>query len=77
MAAKLGRSIIRLSVEYGDLQKLEAFCASHGMTQISALSRMVKWLARQDHETQSDILIPDSGDSVKKTVKLLKRIATA
>jgi|HubBroStandDraft_1064217.scaffolds.fasta_scaffold1432907_1 hypothetical protein len=75
MAAKFGRSIIRLSVEGGDLQKLEAFCASHGMTQISALSRMVKWFARQDHDIQSDILIPDSGDSLKRTVKLLRRIA--
>jgi hypothetical protein len=47
------------------------------MTQISLVSRMVKWLSRQDSEVQSDILNNEADNWTKpKTVKLLKRLSS-
>ncbi len=70
-----GKSIIRISLSAEDIRALEKLCEKRGMTQISLVSRMVEWLARQDYDTQSDILTSGSEDASKKTLKLLRRMA--
>ena len=70
-----GKSIIRISLSEGDARELEKLCEKRGMTQISLVSRMVEWLARQDNDIQSDILTSGSGNASKKTLKLVRRIA--
>jgi hypothetical protein len=70
------KTIIRLALGPKEMRKLDDVCEKRGMTQISAVSRMVMWLARQDHDIQTDILSLGSDDSSDtKRLKLLKRIA--
>jgi hypothetical protein len=75
--AKINRkTIIRIEIDPDDADSLKELCDKRGMTQISLVSRMVKWLGHQDSEVQSDIL--NAGQSPTKAghVKLLKRLAS-
>jgi hypothetical protein len=70
------KTIIRIAIDPADENSLKEICDKRGMTQISLVSRMVKWLAQQDSEVQSDILNNEAENWTKpKTVKLLKRMA--
>ena len=75
MAVMLRKSIIRIVVEADDESLLKAICDKRGMTQISLASRMVKWLARQDAQIQSDVLNSESGDS-SKSLNLVRKLAS-
>jgi hypothetical protein len=70
------RAIIHILVEGDHSRRLKIICDQRGMTRISVVSRLVKWLARQDPEVQSDIL-NNSGDwSAVMASNLLGRIAS-
>jgi hypothetical protein len=70
------KTIIRIAIDPADETSLKEICDKRGMTQISLVSRMVKWLARQDSEVQSDILNSEAENwSKPKMLKLLKRIS--
>jgi hypothetical protein len=77
MANMNRKTIIRIEIDPADADSLKEVCSKRGMTQISLVSRMVKWLARQDSEVQSDILNTDHKSRSKSgSVKLLKRLAS-
>jgi hypothetical protein len=77
MAQIKRKMIIRIELDHSDADALKDVCDRRGMTQISLVSRMVKWLARQDSEVQVDILNTDPEDwSKDKNLKLLKRLAS-
>jgi len=70
------KAIIRIFVENNDAIRLKSISEKRGMTQLSLVSRMVKWLANQDAEIQSDVLTTVPNDwSPAKSAKLLKRLA--
>jgi hypothetical protein len=69
------KSIIRILVESDDESLLKAICDKRGMTQISLVSRMVKWLARQDARIQGDILNAEPGD-LSKSLNLVRKLAS-
>ena len=54
MTAK--RAIIRLQLDVTAKQALDKMCEQKGMTQISVLSRLVKWFANQDEVVQASVL---------------------
>jgi hypothetical protein len=77
MAQIKRKMIIRIEIDHHDADALKDVCDKRGMTQISLVSRMVKWLARQESEVQVDILNTDPEDwSKDKNLKLLKRLAS-
>lgn len=76
MAQIKRKMIIRIEIAHSDAKALQDVCEKRGMTQISLVSRMVKWLARQESEVQVDILNTDPEDwSKDKNLKLLKRLS--
>ena len=78
MAKSYRKTIIRIAIDHADEASLKAVCQKRGMTQISLVSRMVKWLAHQDSEVQSDILNTEPENwSAPKTTKLLKKLASS
>ena len=64
MAKSYRKTIIRIAIDHADEASLKAVCQKRGMTQISLVSRMVKWLAHQDSEVQSDILNTEARELV-------------
>jgi hypothetical protein len=50
------RAVIRLQLDLAAKKALDALCESRGMTQISVLSRLVKWFSKQDDIVQASIL---------------------
>jgi hypothetical protein len=73
MTGKPPKSIIRIIVNSADESRLKALCEKRGMTQISLVSRIVKWLGRQDAEVQGGILNDQPGGALES--KVLKRLA--
>ena len=70
------RAVIRLEMEVATKQRLDRVIELRGMTQIAVVSRMVKWLARQDEVVQASVLglISDQEfDSLAEV--LLRRLA--
>jgi hypothetical protein len=77
MSANRKLSIVRTQVDPKDVVRLEAICEQRGMTQVAVLSRLVKWLAHQDHEVQRGILNAPNGDgATESTRKLLRKFAS-
>jgi len=69
--------IIRADVDPAVEAALDRITEQRGMTQVSLVSRAVKWLAHQDAETQIEILNPPPDASPKsQSKKLLKRLAS-
>ena len=62
--------IIRIEIDGPVALALAEITEKRGMTQVSLVSRMVKWLARQDVETQTEIL-NGAGENSPKLLKLL------
>ena len=58
MAAPTGakRAVIRLQLDIDAKRKLDDLCDKRGMTQISVLSRLVKWFGGQDDVVQASVL---------------------
>ena len=54
MSAK--RAVIRLQLDIAAKQALDKLCERRGMTQISVLSRLVKWFGLQDEIVQASVL---------------------
>jgi hypothetical protein len=50
------RAIIRLQLDIAAKEQLDKLCEKRGMTQISVLSRLVKWFGRQDEVIQASVL---------------------
>lgn len=50
------RAVIRLQLDLAAKQQLDRLCEKRGMTQISVLSRLVKWFGRQDEFVQASVL---------------------
>ena len=76
MASTQRQYIVRTDIGDDDRQKFELICQKRGMTQVSAISRMVIWLAHQDEVIQTEILnTPTDASSKALRVKLLKHIA--
>lgn len=50
------RAVIRLEMEVAAKQRLDRVIELRGMTQIAVVSRLVKWLARQDEVVQASVL---------------------
>lgn len=50
------RAVIRLEMEVATKQRLDRVIETRGMTQIAVVSRLVKWLARQDEVVQASVL---------------------
>ena len=71
-------TLVRAIVEPDAIRELEAFCRQRGMTQVSVVSRMVMWLARQGDQIQTAILSTGDDDHSKQLgLKLLKHMASA
>jgi hypothetical protein len=68
------KTIVRIDVEYDVAAALGKLCEHRGMTQLSMVSRTVKWLGRQDAEIQTEIL-NESAPSRAAASKLLKKWA--
>jgi hypothetical protein len=70
-------TLVRAIVEPDAIRELEAFCRQRGMTQVSVVSRMVMWLARQGDQIQTAILSTGDDDHSKQLgLKLLKQMAS-
>jgi hypothetical protein len=69
----MGKAIVRLDGDPRIEAELERIKRRRGMTQLSMMSRLVKWLARQDADTQRLILNGDGSEAAAP--KLLKRWA--
>jgi hypothetical protein len=76
MSAK--RAVIRLELEVSVKNALDELCERRGMTQISVVSRLVRWLLRQDEIVQASIvnLLPEEVLGELSHI-LLKRLATS
>jgi hypothetical protein len=71
------KNIKRVPLENELLAQLQRICDRRGMTLISAASRLVKWVAKQDEVIQHDILHPTTKVSSEGTnVELLEYLAT-
>jgi hypothetical protein len=69
--------IVRIEVEHEVAESLDKICGERGMTQLSLISRAVKWLGHQDAQTQIEIFgisAETSDQAIAK--KLLKRMAS-
>jgi hypothetical protein len=70
------RAIIRLQLDREAKDALDELCERRGMTQISALSRLVRWFTRQDEVIQTAILGALSEESLQTLAqRLLGKIA--
>ena len=70
------RPIVRLQVDIGAKEALDALCELRGMTHIAVTSRLLKWFVAQDEVVQATILGLVSDSAVAKLPEmLLKRIA--
>ena len=70
------RAIIRLQLDREAKDALDELCHQRGMTQIAALSRLVRWFTRQDEVIQTSILGSLSDDSLQALAqRLLGKIA--
>jgi hypothetical protein len=65
--------IVRIEVDKDVADAIPKAADRLGMTQLSMISRMVKWLGRQDVEIQTEILNESAPSAVAS--KLLKRWA--
>lgn len=71
------RAIIRLQLDIKAKQLLDQLCERRGMTQISVLSRLVKWFGTQDEVVQASVLGLLSEESLGElSQSLLKRLAS-
>ena len=71
-------TLVRVVVEPDAIPALEAFCSQRGMTQVTVMSRMVTWLARQDYQVQTAVLSTGDDDRSKQLgLRLLKQMASA
>ena len=50
------RAVIRLEMEVATKQRLDRVIELRGMTQIAVVSRLVRWLAKQDEVVQASVL---------------------
>lgn len=70
------RAIIRLQLDREAKDALDELCERRGMTQISALSRLVRWFTRQDEVIQTAILGALSEESLQTLAQqLLAKLA--
>jgi hypothetical protein len=70
------RAVIRLQLDIKAKQQLDQLCERRGMTQISVLSRLVKWFGNQDELVQASVLGLLSDETVGELSQtLLKRLA--
>lgn len=70
------RAIIRLQLDREAKDALDELCSRRGMTQISALSRLVRWFTRQDEVIQTAVLGALSEESLQTLAQgLLTKIA--
>jgi hypothetical protein len=66
--------IVRIQLERDTMKALEEIIERRGMTQISAMSRLVKWMGRQDADIQRAILT-DGGVNHAAASKILNQLA--
>jgi hypothetical protein len=70
------RAIIRLQLDREAKDALDELCHQRGMTQIAALSRLVRWFTRQDEVIQTAVLGSLSEESLQTLAqRLLTKIA--
>ena len=69
MGAK--RAIIRLQLDRDAKVALDDLCETRGMTQISALSRLVLWFTKQDEVIQTAVLGGLSEQSMRALARQL------
>jgi hypothetical protein len=65
--------IVRIEVPNDVASALNMVTDKRGMTQLSLVSRLVKWIGQQDAETQVEIL---NGSDKNSSQGLLKRLAS-
>jgi hypothetical protein len=71
------RSIMRIQLDSGAKDRLEAICKRRGMTQIAVMSRMVNWFSLQDDYIQTAVLQTLSDASMATLAKsLLKKLSS-
>jgi hypothetical protein len=70
----MGRVIIRVEMNQSDVEALDKIGDRRGMTQLSIVSRMVSWFARQDADIQR-LILNDRADPVGAASTILKRLA--
>ena len=66
--------IVRVEVDQSVADAIEKATDRRGMTQISMISRLVKWVGRQDADIQAEIL-NESASPRAVASKLLKKLA--
>jgi hypothetical protein len=76
MPAKQNRVVIRIIVDALEKDALEAVCEARGMTQISALTRLVHWFGRLPREIQVELLKGDIRQSAGLQNRLLSLLAS-
>jgi hypothetical protein len=78
MPKNSGRSIVRVVVESDVSAALQGICEKRGMTQISVLSRLVRWSIKQEATIQNEMLDSDlTAKSIGTSRRLLQYLATS
>jgi hypothetical protein len=71
------RAVIRLQLDIEAKKHLDQLCERRGMTQISVLSRLMKWFSKQDEVIQAGVLGLLSEEAIGElTQGVLKRMAS-
>ncbi len=66
---------MRIQVDAGSKDELDAFCDKRGMTQIAVMSRLVGWFIKQDEVIQTAVMSSLSDDSLSRLAKqMLKKL---
>ena len=68
------RNIMRIDLTAPAKQKVERLSDHYGMTQLTIMSRLVEWMAKQNPETQKAVLFEKSGEQLAAT-QSLRRLA--
>jgi hypothetical protein len=71
------RSVTGAIVEAEVSASLQAICKKRGMTQLAVLSRLVRWVAKQEDKIQHEVLHTDpTKESIETSRRLLRYIAS-
>jgi hypothetical protein len=78
MPGNSSRSIVRVIVESDVSVTLGAICEKRGMTQVSVLSRLVRWCVKQEETIQNEVLNSDPmAESNETSRRLLRDLANS
>jgi sRNA-binding protein len=67
------RNIVRLDLDGQIAGRLDRVTEEFGMTQVTLMSRLVEWFARQDLRTQTEIVMRRPAESNVETLRRMLR----